>query len=137
MVCVAWLSANLFGYELLREAIKIQDFDINVIFTLSSSSPTRMYDSVDQSRWYEFGIPVWEISDINNELDLVRSYSPEIIIMCGWRQIIKKELLHIPKKGIIGFHPSMLPQGRGPAPIIKTILAGFQKSGVTMYYISE
>lgn len=58
-------------------------------------------------------------------------------MMCGWRQIIKKNLLELPKKGMIGFHPTLLPKGRGPAPIINTILEGFEKSGVTMYYISE
>lgn len=131
------MSANLFGYELLHEAIKIKGFEISVIFTLSSSSPTKMYDSADSSKWYEFGVPVHEITDINKELDLIRSYSPEIIMMCGWRQIIKKNLLDLPKKGMIGFHPTLLPKGRGPAPIINTILEGFEKSGVTMYYISE
>ena len=57
--------------------------------------------------------------------------------MCGWRQIIKKDLLGIPRCGIIGFHPTMLPKGRGPAPIINTILEGSPDSGVTLYYISE
>jgi methionyl-tRNA formyltransferase len=137
MVRVIWLSANLFGYEMLREAIKIPDFNIDVIFTLSNLSPTKMYDSIDPSKWYEFEKPVCEISDINKELNLIRSYSPDLIVMCGWRQIIKKDLLDIPPKGIIGFHPTLLPQGRGPAPIINTILEGFQISGVTLYYISE
>lgn len=137
MVRAAWVSANLFGYELLREAIKVEDFEISVIFTLSGSSPTKMFDSVDLSKWYEFGIPVHEITDINEELDMIRSYSPEIIIMCGWRQIIKKDLLDLPKRGMIGFHPTLLPKGRGPAPIINTILEGFQESGVSMYYLSE
>jgi len=137
MVSVAWLSANQFGYELLREAVKINGFDIKVIFTLSSDSHTRMFDAVDRSKWHKFGISVHEISDINKELDLIRSYEPDIIVMCGWRQIIKKDLLTLPKKGVIAFHPTLLPSGRGPAPIINTILEGLEKSGVSMYFISE
>lgn len=137
MVRVVWCSANLFGYEMLREAIKIPNFNIGAIFTLAESSPIRMYDSVDSLKWSEFGIPVCEISDINQELDQIRSYSPDIIVMCGWRQIIKRDLLDLPKNGIIGFHPTLLPLGRGPAPIINTILMGFKKSGVTMYYLSQ
>jgi len=137
MVQVIWLSANQFGYELLSEAIKIQGFKIRAIFTLSSASSTRMYDSIDTSKWQEFAIPVHEISDINNELNLISSYCPDIIVLCGWRQIIKKDLLNLPKRGIIGFHPTFLPNGRGPAPIINTILEGLVKSGVTMYFLSE
>ena len=137
MVRAVWLSANLFGYELLGEAIKIPDFEICAIFTLSDLSATRMYDSIDPMKWSEFGIPVHKIKDINDEQDLIRSYSPEIILMCGWRQVLNKDFLKLAGKGIIGFHPTLLPKGRGPAPIINTILEGLNRSGVTMYYISE
>jgi methionyl-tRNA formyltransferase len=57
-----------------------------------------------------------------------------LIIMCGWRQIIKKEIRDIPRLGMIGFHPTLLPAGRGSAPIINTILEGWGNSGVTMFY---
>lgn len=137
MIRAAWLSANLFGYELLKEAIKIKDFEIQVIFTLSKQSITKMYDPVDQEKWYGFGIPVCEISNINNEIELLKSYSVDLVVMCGWRQIINKALLNTPQRGIIGFHPTMLPVGRGSAPIINTILEGYHESGVTLYYISE
>lgn len=133
----AWLSANLFGYELLKEALAVGQPDIRLILTLSPASRTKMYDPVDPEKWYEFDIPVCEISDINAEINLLQSHSIDMIIMCGWRQIINKKLMNAIPAGIIGFHPTKLPQGRGPAPIINTILEGWQKSAVTMYYITE
>ena len=57
--------------------------------------------------------------------------------MAGWRQIINEEILNLPPKGFIGFHPALLPEGRGPAPIINTILLGLKKSGVTMFYLTK
>ena len=48
-----------------------------------------------------------------------------------------KDIINIPGKGIIGFHPTLLPYGRGPAPIINTILNGLSESGITMFYITE
>lgn len=134
---MVWLSANLLGYQLLREALKIKDIDINGIITLEARAKTKMYDGVDKKKWYSFGIPVYEIENINEEVKLLKSLHPDIIIMCGWRQIINKEVLNLPKRGMIGFHPTLLPEGRGPAPIINTILEGFKKSGITMFYVSE
>ena len=133
---IIWLSANLFGLRLLEEAIK--HVDISAIITLSDTSKTVMYDGVNKRRWYKFGIDVHEIEDINKEIQLLKKLNPDFIIMCGWRQMITQEILKIPKSGIIiGFHPTMLPKGRGPAPIINTLLKGYKESGVTMFAVSD
>lgn len=133
---VVWLSANLFGYELLKEALNT-GVNIVGIITLSPHAKTKMYDGVNTKKWYEFGLPVYEIEEINKESRLLSSLNPDLVIMCGWRQKIDKEILEIPRLGIVGFHPTLLPKGRGPAPIINTILEGIKESGVTMYYLSE
>ncbi len=137
MLKAIWLSANMFGYELIREALNIKEIKIIAIVTLSNKAKTKMYDGIDRNKWYEFGLPVYEIEDINKEVDLLKSLHPDIIIMCGWRQIIHRIILDLPHLGVIGFHPALLPKGRGPAPIINTILEGLKESGVTMFYISE
>lgn len=132
-----WLSANKFGNELLKTAAGIKELDIVAIITLSDRSRTIMYDAVDKKDWRGFEIPVYETIDINQDMDLIRSLNPDLIVMCGWRQILKPDLIRLPKKGIIGFHPTMLPFGRGGAPIINSILSGLKSSGVTMFYVDE
>ncbi len=134
---IIWLSANLLGYELLKEAIKVKKASINYLITLSKDSKTIMYDSVENEKWHELGIEVIEVNKINEEDKIIRKLKPDLIIMSGWRQIIDKNILDIPKKGFIGFHPTLLPKGRGPAPIINSILNEFKESGLTMYYVSE
>lgn len=132
---IIWLSANQFGYELLKETLKTAK--ISAIITLDKRTKTKMYDGIETKKWNEFKIPVYKVKDINKEKKLVSSLDPDFAIMAGWRQIIKKDILNIPKKGFIGFHPSLLPQGRGPAPIINTILLGMKKSGATMFYLGQ
>ena len=132
---IIWLSANLFGLRLLEEAVK--HVGISAIITLSDKSDIVMYDGVNKRRWYKFGIDVYEVEDINKETQLLKKLNPDLIIMCGWRQMLTPEVLKIPKMGVVGFHPTMLPEGRGPAPIINTILKGFKKSGVTMFFVSN
>lgn len=134
---IIWLSANLFGYELLKEALRVKNADIGAIITLGSKTKTIMYGSIEREKWYKLGVPVYEIENINKEAELLNSLSPDFIIMAGWRQIISEEILNLPKKGFIGFHSTLLPKGRGPASIINTILLGLKKSGVTMFYLAK
>ena len=134
---IIWLSANKLGYELLKEAIKLENVNIEAIITLNDRSKTIMYDKIRKEKWHEFGIDVYEVERLNEEKDLIKKLLPDLVIMCGWRQVIDKDILNIPKKGFVGFHPTLLPIGRGPAPIINSILQGFKESGVTMFYVSD
>lgn len=134
---IIWISANNFGYQLLKKAVTVRDADISAIFTLSRKSKTVMYDGVDAEIWKEFGLPVFETININEEVEKIRTFSPDFIFICGWRQIVGHQLLSMPNCSAIGFHPTLLPKGRGPAPIINSILEGFNESGVTMFYLDS
>ena len=139
---VVWLSANRLGYELLKEAVKLEGIEVSAIITLSDKASTVMYDGIGKDKWQQFisqgrGIKLCETADINRERYLIEYLSPDVIVMCGWRQIVSKEILDIPKLGVVSFHPTLLPKGRGPAPIINSIIEGIRKSGVTMFYAAE
>lgn len=134
---IVWLSANVFGYELLKEAINVKEVEVVAIVTLSDKAKTKMYDGIDKNKWHDFGVPVYEIEDIDQEIALLESLSPDFIVMCGWRQIISNDILKLPKLGFIGFHPTLLPHGRGSAPIINTILEGLKWCGVTLFYVTD
>ena len=54
---IVWLSANKFGLELLKEATKLSNEIIGIV-TLDDKSKTIMYDSVKDSDWDNFGLPV-------------------------------------------------------------------------------
>jgi methionyl-tRNA formyltransferase len=133
---VLWVSANILGLEMLKEVRHLIDQDLTIM-TLSEDSRTVMYDGVKSSEWYKFNSPVEKVNRISECADKIKKINPDLIIMCGWRQIINKEILSIPKLGWVGFHPTLLPKGRGPAPIINSILEGWKESGVTMFYLSE
>ncbi|MDD5086536.1 MAG: formyltransferase family protein [Candidatus Nanoarchaeia archaeon] len=131
---IIWLSANKFGFELLKEASKISK--IKAIITLKQDSKTIMYDGIDNEKWDDFNIDVYRIDKINEEEELIRELSPDIIVMCGWRQVIDEKILKIPKDYFVGFHPTLLPEGRGPAPIINSIMNNYHKSGLTLFHVS-
>jgi methionyl-tRNA formyltransferase len=73
----------------------------------------------------------------NNHIDKIKSIQPDYIFVVGWSELLSDELLQIPKKGTIGFHPSILPQDRGRSVIAWQLEEGYQESGVTMFYYNN
>lgn len=61
----------------------------------------------------------------------------DLAILVAYGKIIPKEVLAIPKYGFINVHPSLLPKYRGPSPIQSAILAGEEKTGVTIIKLDE
>ena len=131
---IVWLSGNRFGFEVIKEALQaFKKYDHHLI-TLSQDSKTVMYDGMPEEDWQTLSCKKYFIDRMNREVDLLSKISPDVVVMCGWRQIISEEILNIPKKAFIAFHPTILPWGRGPAPIINTILSGASKSGVSLFH---
>ena len=52
----------------------------------------------------------------------VREWQPDLLFVVGLSQLVKAELLSIPKLACIGFHPTLLPRGRGRAPVAWLVL---------------
>lgn len=79
------------------------------------------------------------IEDINSKENIswIRELSPDIIFCFGWSSLIKKELLELAPMGIVGYHPSKLPQNRGRHPLIWALALGLKKSGSTFFFMEE
>ena len=80
-------------------------------------------------------ITLLKSAHINNTevIEAVRKNNIDWLFIIGWSQIASEDLLNSTKKGVIGIHPSLLPEGRGRAPIPWTILKDLHKTGVTMF----
>ncbi len=61
----------------------------------------------------------------------------DFFIVAAYAKIIPKKILEIPKLGIIGVHPSLLPKYRGASPIQNAILNGDKETGATLYLMDE
>ena len=59
-------------------------------------------------------------------------WAPDIIIVAAFGQILRTQVLELPKSGCINVHASLLPRWRGAAPIQAAILAGDAETGVTI-----
>ncbi len=72
----------------------------------------------------DFGLPYKSFININDPetIAFIRGLKPDLLFVIGLSQIVKDSLLSVPSIGCVGFHPTLLPYGRGRAPIAWLIL---------------
>lgn len=82
-------------------------------------------------------IPVFEPKNKSELTDSIKKLTPDLVIVGAFGTMIPNEALTIPKFGMINFHPSLLPEYRGPSPITTPIINNDPKTGVTIMFVSE
>lgn len=83
--------------------------------------------------------PLYKLNHINDAdvAELLRKQRIDWLFIIGWSQIVSPEVLKVPRKGIIGAHPTLLPIGRGRAAVPWAIIKGLDKTGVTFFKMDE
>jgi methionyl-tRNA formyltransferase len=99
--------------------------------TISASPPKKVA--------VELGIPVLQPIKVRRpeELDRIAEFSPDLIVVMAYGQILPKRLLDMPTYVCLNLHASLLPRHRGAAPIQAAILAGDRVTGLTAMYMAE
>jgi methionyl-tRNA formyltransferase len=82
----------------------------------------------------ELNIPVLQPEKLraSDAMDQLRAWKPDLIVVTAFGQILKKDVLELPRYGCINVHASLLPRWRGAAPINAAILHGDEEMGVTI-----
>lgn len=84
------------------------------------------------------GVPVIRPASINTSdgLAALRAFSPDLLVVAAYGQILKPEVIATPPLGAINVHASLLPKYRGASPIAHAILNGETQTGVTIIRIT-
>lgn len=87
----------------------------------------------------EHNIPVYQPNSLKNEetQNLIKNLNPDLIVVVAYGKILPKEIIDMPKYGVINVHSSLLPKYRGAAPINAALIHGEVESGVSIMYIAE
>jgi methionyl-tRNA formyltransferase len=65
-------------------------------------------------------------------LEQLAALEPDLIVVIAYGLILPQAVLDIPKFGSINVHGSLLPRWRGAAPIHRAVMAGDDKTGITI-----
>ena len=84
------------------------------------------------------GIPVIQPESINtgDGVEALKAFDPDLLVVAAYGQILKPEVIAVPKLGAINVHASLLPRYRGASPIAHAIRCGETVTGVTIIRIS-
>ena len=82
----------------------------------------------------ELSIPVVQPEKLKQPeaMEQLRAWSPDLVVVAAFGQILRRDVLDLPRYGCINVHASLLPRWRGAAPINAAILAGDEETGVTI-----
>jgi methionyl-tRNA formyltransferase len=83
------------------------------------------------------GITVYQPLSLKTEEDFqqLAALNADLMIVVAYGMILTQAVLDLPKYGCINVHGSLLPRWRGAAPIQRSLMAGDEKTGVTIMKI--
>ena len=71
----------------------------------------------------------------DEDLQQLMSFNADLMVVVAYGMILTQAVLDAPRLGCINVHGSLLPRWRGAAPIQRALMAGDEKTGVTIMQI--
>lgn len=65
--------------------------------------------------------------------NILKSFQADLFVVAAYANILPDPVLSLATRGVVGVHPSLLPQYRGATPIQSVLLAGETKTGTSLY----
>jgi methionyl-tRNA formyltransferase len=82
----------------------------------------------------ELGLPVIQPRRLKEPqaMQQLHKWQPELIVVAAFGQILRADVLELPRYGCVNVHASLLPRWRGAAPVQAAILNGDAETGITI-----
>lgn len=112
------------------------NFDIVGVLGLEPSNPKKISGLFNLAELAEsLQVPYCGFQLINKAeiYNWMKEKKPDIIFAVGFSQLLNENWLKMPKLGCIGFHPTLLPKGRGRAPLAWIILT--ERKGAATFFL--
>ncbi|CAE6488142.1 methionyl-tRNA formyltransferase [Candidatus Nitrosotenuis uzonensis] len=130
---IIFIGSQQIGHDCLKEVVNL-GIRVDAVFTFKPD-PHEIWEKNVDIIAKENHIPIY----LPNELTVerIRKMNPDMILVVGYRKIFPKEILSVPKYGVIGLHASLLPHLRGHAPLNWAIINGDAETGITMFKMND
>ena len=138
---VIFMGTPEFSIPSLEELIK-NKFNILAVYTQPPKKSKRG-QKINASPIEEFSkknkLNIKNPNSLNNEKEYndFKKFSPDLVVVVAYGQIIPKIYLETTKFGFINVHASLLPKWRGASPIQRAIMNRDKKIGISIMKIEE
>lgn len=128
------------GHMTLQALLEAQAPIVGVISLTQDEHELERYEERIRALVEHHGIPLYQTKWMKDR-DYVRLLAddlrPEVALVVGCRILIPPEICTLPPRGTLAVHDSLLPNYRGFAPLNWSIINGENRTGVTLFYLSE
>lgn len=85
------------------------------------------------------GIPCYLVGDASGEAawKLLKRHKADLYCVAFFNQLLRPNILALPRLGTINLHPSLLPLYRGPSPLFWVFRDAVRETGLTLHRVSE
>lgn len=129
-----------FGNSVLTALLNDPRVSVEAVFTIKYDSPFPYYEEqhlidlcYDRDVMCYHGIKVCSEEGVA----LLYNHAPDLIMVATFRQILKANVIRLPRFGVVNFHPSLLPRYRGACPTNAALANDEKVTGVTVHYVTE
>ena len=137
---IVFMGTPDFAVPALRALVK--EHEVSAVFCQPDKPSNRgkkLTASAVKKAALELELTVFQPSSLkeSENIELLKSLSPDFIVVAAYGKILTKEVLDIPKFGCVNIHASLLPLWRGAAPIARSIQNGDSESGVCIMQMEQ
>lgn len=117
---------------LLPKDAQVREYDAHALTVVSPF----VQRSIVHTTW-DRGISLYAVRDLTAQetVGTLRMARLDVACVACFPRRIPNALLHVPKRGFLNVHPSLLPEYRGPAPIFWQLHDGESHTGVTIHWM--
>jgi methionyl-tRNA formyltransferase len=123
-------------------ALMQSDYDVVAVYTQPDRPAGRGREPRSSpvcQKAIEYEIPVHKPESLKSAEDqhLLSELEADLMIVVAYGLLLPKAVLGMPRLGCINVHASLLPRWRGAAPIQRALIAGDEKTGITIMQMDE
>jgi len=138
-VKIVFFGTSTFAAEVLAFVHKLPNFTIVAVVTRPDKPKGRSLDILpspvkQKAHFLALPCPIFQPIKASTEefAQIVKALDADLFLVVAYGEIIKQNLLDLPRKGCINVHASLLPKYRGAAPIQRAIMDGEKETGITI-----
>ena len=123
-----------FGRDVLNALTEAGEEVVAVSTPRQGARPDPLFEAAGAA-----GLPVIETPALRQDgpFEQYLALKPELLVFAFVTDIVRKRVLDAATHGAIQYHPSLLPLHRGRTAMNWPIIAGEQKTGLTIFWVDE
>lgn len=133
---VFFIGARLVAFRCLKHLLSQNIQLVGCLFLDDKLQSSTVAHCSELSDLLPHHIPYQYFTNLKDakSLAFISSIAFDIGVIIGVSFLLPTEFLRLPSVGFIGMHPTLLPVGRGRAPIPWAIIKGLTETGVSLFW---